>query len=153
VSFVNSIKTLPLAQISKKLEIYEMVLSVAENKLTLEGKELEEAIKTHPVELVAYNLMLQECKTIEHMLQARAEEIEGNLYRHYIEQGGRALGAKELAMYVKSDPKYVEVRTALVEVDHIKRSLEAVVGALETLGWSLTNIVKTRIESMQHVLL
>ena len=83
----------------------------------------------------------------------RVEEQEGQLYRHYIESGARALGVKELQMYVKSDPKYISIKSILIEIEHIKRSLEAIVSALETLGWSLSNIVKIRVASMDHVTL
>ena len=56
-------------------------------------------------------------------------------------------------MYVKSDPEYVETKSIWVEIEHTKRSLEAIVEAFVTLGWSLSNIVKIRVASMEHVIL
>jgi hypothetical protein len=119
----------------------------------MSGKKLEELCKQHPQDLSMYALLLQECKTIEQYVAVKAEEQEGLLYRKYIESGARALGASELKQYVKSDPLYVEIKTIMVEVDHVKRSLEAIVGALETMGWTLSNITKLRVAQMDHVIL
>ena len=133
-SFEN-LKNEPFEKISSRLIKYDEVIKLAEAVFQLDGKRLEDMCKSQPQDLVSYNLLLQECKTIEYYISLRVEEQEGQLYRHYIESGARALGVKELQMYVKSDPKYISIKSILIEIEHIKRSLEAIVSALEREGW------------------
>jgi hypothetical protein len=153
MSFTGGLKREPLAKIADRLANYELVITSSAPVFEMSGKKLEELCKQHPQDLSMYALLLQECKTIEQYVAVKAEEQEGLLYRKYIESGARALGASELKQYVKSDPLYVEIKTIMVEVDHVKRSLEAIVGALETMGWTLSNITKLRVAQMDHVIL
>ena len=67
--------------------------------------------------------------------------------------GPRALGTRDIQQYIKSEPQYVAAQTILLEVQHTKRRLEAIVEALKSLGWSLNNIVKLRIAQLEHVTL
>lgn len=153
MSFVSGLKNEPLAKIADRLANYELIIKSSEPVFDMSGKKLEDLCKQQPQDLSMYNLILQECKTIEQYVETKAEEQEGLLFRKYIESGARALGATELKQYVRSDPIYVEVKSILTDVNHIKRSLEAIVGALETMGWSLSNIVKLRVAEMDHTIL
>lgn len=153
MSLVNSLKREPLSKIADRLANYELVIKASEPVFELSGRKLEDIIKQHPQDLSMYALLLQECKTIEQYVETKAEEQEGLLFRKYIESGARALGPTELKAYVRSDPAYVEVKGILADVNHIKRSLEAIVAALETMGWSLSNITKLRVAQMDHVIL
>lgn len=153
MSFTGSLKNEPLAKIAKRLETYEIVIQSSAPVFELSGRKLEDLCKQHPQDLSMYNLLLQECKTIEQYVETKVEEVEGQAYRRYIESNARALGATELKQYVKSDPSYVEAKTVLVEVNHVKRQLEAIVNALESMGWTLSNITKLRIAEMDHVIL
>lgn len=153
MSFVNNLKREPLSKIADRLADYELVIKAAEPVFELSGRKLEDIIKRHPQDLSMYALLLQECKTIEQYVEVKAEEQEGLLFRKYIESGARALGPTELKTYVRSDPAYVEIKSILADVSHIKRSLEAIVAALETMGWSLSNITKLRVAQLDHVIL
>lgn len=153
MSFVSGLKGEPLSKIADRLANYELVIKASEPVFEMSGRKLEEIIKQQPQDLSMYALLLQECKTIESYVETKAEEQEGLLYRKYHESGARALGATELSRYVKSDPSYIEIKHIINDVNHIRRSLEAIVAALETMGWSLTNITKLRVAQMDHVIL
>lgn len=153
MSFVGGLKNKPLAKIAEKLADYELIIQSSAPVFEMSGKKLEDICKAHPQDLSMYLLLLQECKTIEQYIETKAEEQEGLLYRKYIESGARALGATELKQYVKSDPQYVEIKTILAEVNHVKRSLESIVAALESMGWTLSNITKLRVAQMDHIIL
>lgn len=153
MSFVNGLKREPLAKIADRLANYELVIKSSEPLFDMSGKKLEDICKSHPQYLSMYNTLLQECKTVEQYVETKVEEQEGLLYRKYIDSGARALGATELKQYVRSDPAYVEIKSILADVNHIKRTLEAIVAALETMGWTLSNIVKLRVAQMDHVIL
>lgn len=153
MAYVAKLRSEPLASIAERLRVYEEVIANTEPIFELSGKRLEAILKEHPQNLSMYSLLLQECKTIEQYVELKADEQEGLLFRKYHESQARALGPSELKTYVRSDPSYIEVKAVLVEVNHVKRHLESIVGALEAMSWSLSNITKLRVAEMEHVIL
>jgi hypothetical protein len=144
----ETIGELALKKVPARLALYEQLVENAESLFKLEGKSLEEACKEHAQNLMMYDLMLQECKTIEETIKVKTEEIESNLYRKYNESYQRALGTTEIKQYIKGDPSYISAYEILLEVNHIKRKLESVVEALKSMGWSLSHIVKLRVAQL-----
>ena len=143
----------PLAKIPKKLEVYEALIAAAPPLFELKGEALVDAVKAHVSNLALYDMMLQECKTIELYLEGRREQVEAEQHKHYLESSARALGAKVLAMYIRSDPQVVEVAQIILDVGHVRRQLEAIVEAFRTMGWSLSNIVKLKVAQLDHTTL
>jgi hypothetical protein len=153
MSFIGELKKTGLAQIPDRLQIYDQLIAEAAPLFELKGKGLEEANKDHAQNLMFYDLMLQEAKTIEEYLKLKMEETEALLYRKYIESSARALGANDLKMYVRGDPEYVAANQILLDVAHTRKQLEAIVEAMKTMGWSLSNIVKLRVAQLDHIVL
>mgnify|MGYP000376689639 CR=1 FL=1 len=153
MSFIGELKKTGLAQIPDRLQVYEQLVAEAAPLFELRGKELEELNRDHAQNLMFYDLMLQEAKTIEEYLKLKMEETEGLIYRKYIESSARALGANDLKMYVRGDPEYVEANQILIDVAHIRKQLEAIVESMRTMGWSLSNIVKLRVGQLDHIVL
>ena len=149
----ETIGEIKLGNIPGRLAVYEQLIENAEPVFQLDGKHLEDACKEHAQNLMFYDLMLQECKTIEDTIRAKIEEVESTLFRKYNENYQRALGSRDIQQYMKSDPQYVAAAEILLEVVHVKRRLEAIVEALKSFGWSLNNIVKLRIAQLEHVTL
>jgi len=148
----DAIRAVKLSQIPAQLALYEQLVQSSEPLFKMEGKGLEELNKEHSQNLMFYDLMLQECKTIEDTIKMKIEEIEGELYQKY--QGGqRALSSTDIRNYIKGDQRYVAALEILLEVVHSKRQLEAVVEALKSMGWSLSNIGKIRIAQLEHITL
>lgn len=143
----------PLAKIPKKLETYEALIANTEPLFDLKGKLLEEAVKSHVANLALYDQMLQECKTIELYLEGKREQVEAELHRHFLDSSARVLGARDMAMYIRSDPQVVEVAQIILDVGHVRRQLEAIVEAFKTMGWSLSNIVKLKVAQLDHTTL
>ena len=154
MSLVNSLKKPGgLAQVPDKLDLYTQLITAAEPLFDLENKNLEVACREHAQNLMFYSVTLEECKTVENFLRARAEEVEANLHKHYLKSEARALSATEMKSYIRSDPQYVEVNQILIDVAHTRGQLEQIVAAFQTMGWSLSNIVKLRIAQLDHVVL
>ena len=149
----ETLQDVTLVRIPAKLKLYEQLIDAAEPLFELTGKRLDEACKEHAKNLMFYDLMFQECKTIEDSIRAKLDEIESTLYRKYNENHSRALGTRDIQAYVKGEPQYFQAYEILLEVVHIKRQLESIVEALKTLGWSLNNIVKLRIAQMESIVL
>ncbi len=149
----NGLKRTPLDKIPAKLEIYELLIKQAEPLFDLDGAVIEEACKSHLSNLALYDMMLNECKTIEYYLETKKDEVEAEKHRYYLENSQRQLGARDLSMYIRGDPQVVEVIQIMLEVSHVRRQLEAIVEALRTMGWSLSNIVKLKVAQLDHTTL
>lgn len=143
----------PLDKIPAKLEVYEALVAGAPPLFELKGMLLEEACKSHVANLGMYDMMLQECKTIELYLEGRREQVEAEQHKYYLESSARALGARDLAMYIRSDPQVIEIAQIILDVGHVRRQLEAIVEAFKTMGWSLSNIVKLKVAQLDHTTL
>jgi len=142
-----------LNRIPGRLLVYEQLIEAAAPLFQLDGKHLEEAVKEHAQNLMFYDVMLQECKTIEETVRMKIDEIESTLYRKLNETNQRALGTRDIQQYIKSEPQFVAATEILLEIVHVKRKLEAIVEALKSLGWSLNNVVKLRVAQLEHVTL
>jgi hypothetical protein len=155
MALVNDLKRSgdPFKKIVEKLAFYEELVSGAEPLFDLKGKLLVDAIKQHVQDLALYSSQLEECRTIEFFLGGKMEEVEASVYKHYLDSKARALSATDLKMYVRSDPQYVEANQNLLDVAHVRRQLEALVEAFQTMGWSLSNITKLKVAQQDHVVL
>jgi hypothetical protein len=154
MTFVSDVKgELQLNKIPGRIALYEQLIDNAEPCFELEGKNLEDICKNHAKDLMFYDMMLQECKTIEDVIRVKVEEVESATYRSINESNKKALGTTEIRQYVKSDPQYIAAMEILLEVAHTKRRLESIVEALKSMGWSLGHIVKLRIAQLENTVL
>ena len=142
-----------LNRIPSRLIEYNALIDAAEAMFVLEGQSLEQLCKNHAQDLMSYDVILQECKTIEEAVRTRVEEIESECYKNLNENNPRSLGQRDITQYIKSEPRYIAAYEILLEIILVKRKLEAIVEALKSLGWSLNNIVKLRIAQLEHVTL
>jgi hypothetical protein len=154
MSFVDeSVRQIALGVIPKQIAIYEQLIENAEPVFQLSGKNLEEACKEHAQNLMFYDVMLQECKTIEDSVRLRIETVEGELYKKYNEGTSMALKTTDIKQYIKGDPQYTAAYQVLLEIVHTKRRLEAIVEAIKSLGWTLSHVVKLRIAQLEDTTL
>jgi hypothetical protein len=149
----ETVSEIRLGKIPGRIAIYEQLIENAESVFELSGKGLEECCKTHAQNLMFYDVMLQECKTIEETIKVKVEEIESQLYQKYHTGMQLKLSSTDIRQYIKGDPAFVKACEILLEVQHTKRRLEAVVEALKSMGWSINNIVKLRIAQLEHTTL
>lgn len=149
----DTIHSVSLSVIPKRVAEYQALIDNAEPLFELNGLGLEDACKQHAQNLMMYDLMYQECRTVEDSVRARVEEVEALLFRKYHEGQQRALNATEIKQYIRGDTQYVTAYEILLEVVTVKRKLEAVVEALKSMGWSLNNIVKLRVAQLDHITL
>ena len=147
----ETVSEVRLGKIPGRIAIYEQLIENAESVFQLKGRGLEDLCKDHAQNLMFYDVMLQECKTIEETIKAKVEEIEGQLFQKYHSGMQVKLNSIEIRQYIKGDPQYVKANEILLEVQHTKRRMEAVVEALKSLGWSINSIVKLRIAQLDHV--
>lgn len=142
-------------QVPAKIAEYELLIDESEKLFELNGKKLEDSVKNHAKDLMFYDMMLQECKTIEYIVKQEMEAVESNLFTKLtsIGHGQRAIGTREAPQYIKGDPAYVNLYQILIEVQYTRTRLEAVVEALKSMAYSLNNIVKIRVSQLEHTTL
>jgi chaperonin cofactor prefoldin len=144
---------LALKKLPARVALYEQLIEAAEPLFNLDDRKLEEACKEHAKNLMFYDVMLQECKSIEETIRYKIDELESTLYRNLNENSNRVLGTRDIQQYIKSDPQFVNAQEVLMEVIVVKRKLEAIVEALKSMGWSLNNITKLRIAQLEDAIL
>jgi hypothetical protein len=153
MALIRELKRNGFAQVSERLHIYEQMITEAAPIFDLKGKSLEQINREHAQNLMIYGVMLEESKSVEDFLKSKMEETEAKLYRKYVESSARALSATDLKMYVRGDDEYVEANQSLLDVAYVRKQLEAIVEALRTMGWSLSNIVKMRVAQLEDATL
>ncbi len=137
-----------LERIPARLALYEGLIQAAEPLFEIKGRSLQEVCAEHPSNLMMYDVMLQECRTIEETVKSKIEELESTITQRYQANSQVQLKVTELRVYVRGDAQLNRAIEILLEVQHIKRQLDAVVEALRSLGWSLNNIVKLRVAQL-----
>ena len=70
-----------LGRIPKKIAEYELLIEAAAPVFQLSNKGLEESCKEHAQNLMMYDIMLQECKTIEDVIKIKVEEVESSVFK------------------------------------------------------------------------
>lgn len=149
----ETVGEIKLGRIPSRIATYEQLIEAAETVFQLNGRGLEELCKEHAQNLMFYDVMLQECRTIEETIKTKVEEIESQVFQKYHNNMSIKLNATEIRQYIKGDPDYVKAAEILLEVQHTRRRLEAIVEALKSMGWSINNITKLRIAQLDHVTL
>ena len=149
----ETIREVNLGKVPSRLSLYEQMIDSAEPLFELDGIKLEEACKKQAKNLMYYDLMLQECKTIEDTIKMKSDEVESQAFKRLMEHSNRALGTRDIQQYIKSEPQYILAQEILLEIAQIKRKLEAIVEALKSMGWSINNIVKLRIAQLEETIL
>ena len=151
MSEVSTLSDKTLQQIVDRVTLYEQMVTLAEPIFSIEGKRLEEVLKEHAHNLITYDTLLQECKSIEDLVRSRLDKVKAAEWERLNERHNRSLNTKDIEAYIAGIPQYTEVYGVLLIVVEIKRKLEAIVNALTSMGWSLNNIVKLRVAQLDHI--
>ena len=80
-----------LHKIPARVALYDQLIDAAEPCFTLNNTNLEQLCKNHAKDLLFYDLMLQECKTIEDTIRLKCEEVESRIFRRLNEFNGNKL--------------------------------------------------------------
>ena len=132
---------------------YEAKIKAAEPIFMLEGRRLEEIIRTLPHYQVSYDELYQELKALDDWLCNMKAKKEGRLWKKYTEGYSRALSSKDIQAYIGSEKEIVELNQIIIEVTLLKNHLLSIVEAIKQLGWMCSNITKLRIAEMQDAVL
>lgn len=153
MSFLLTLDEEKLEEIIDLLPKYEQRIHAAEPLFKLEGRRLEEIIRTLPHHLASYDESYQQLKALEEWINNIKEKKVGRLWKKYNEGYSRTLSTRDIQAYIASEKEIVELNQIIIEVTLLKNNLLSIVEALKQLGWMLSHITKLRVAEMQDAIL
>jgi len=142
-----------LEEIIPLLPKYEQKIAAAEPIFKIEGRRLEEVMRTLPHYQSSYDQSLQEMKGLEEWILNIKEKRIGKLWKKYNEGYNKQLSTKDITMYIAAEKEIVELNQIIIEVVALKNNLESIVEALRQMGWMVGHITKLRVAEMQDAIL
>lgn len=153
MSFLLQLNEDKLDQLVSLLAKFEDKIEAAEAIFKLEGRKLEEILRTVPHYQASYDQSLQDVKGLEDWVTNIKEKKVGKLWKKYNEGYSRQLTARDIQAYIAADQEIVELNQILIEIVVIKNNLSAIVDAIKQIGWMCSNITKLRVSEIQDTML
>lgn len=139
-----------LSKVLYYVETYNKELEQFDNFFNLDGKKIEYICKEVPKSTVRAKYFYSRCKSFTDFLELKREEVEGKLWKKYIEGSRRTLDKKEIQMFIKQEPEWIAISELLLEIEYLRRGFENILSGLDILHWQLNNIVKLRVASLHE---
>lgn len=135
------------------LEKCEIEILAAKEMLDLDDKVLERLCKEHPKNVATYKRKLYEIKCVEDLFNGNLEAVYSEKWKVLNSNMKKILTQKDIHIYIQSDPDYKELKELVLEITFVKKIYESICEALDALGYSLNNIVKIRIASLEDMVI
>jgi hypothetical protein len=97
------------------LERLDDRVNEAEPLFSLEGRRLEEIIKTLPHYLSSYDQLFQEAKATESWLENYKEKLNARYWKRYLEGYSKVLSARDIQAYIGGEKEIVELNQLIIE--------------------------------------
>jgi hypothetical protein len=123
----------------------------AEADLNFDNKNLEEICKNHAKNVYRVLKHLNKMKALEELFKSKLATIESKYWKKYNENYARALSARDIQQYIAGEPEYTSMIELQLEVNYVKRQLEAIYEALKDMGWQIKYVTDLRIAELQDV--
>ena len=153
MTIISDLSDSNLSLIANKLIYYENIISQTEKHFQFDEKKLEELCKNHIYQLHKYDFALQELKSIYDLLELEKDKVKSRLWKKYNEKNNKLLSSKDIEIYIAGETEYTTILEILLEVNELRRKFESIVDAFKSMGWSLNNIVKIRVSSLEETVL
>lgn len=139
--------------IIKMMDKFEAKIKAAEPIFNLDGRKLEEVIRTVPYHQASYDQTLQEVKAVEEWLLTMKEKRVAKAWKKFNEGYSRALTTRDIQAYIGGEKDIVEINQILIEIVLIKNNLAAIVDSIKQIGWMMGHITKLRIAELEEAIL
>src|SRR5271154_1269474 len=153
MTFLLTLDEEKLEEIVPLLPKYEQKIAAAEPIFKIEGRRLEEVMRTLPHYQSSYDQAFQEMKGLEEWVLNIKDKRVGKLWKKYNEGYNKQLSTKDITMYIAAEKEVVEINQIIIEVVALKNNLNAIVESLKQLGWMVGHITKLPISEMQDAIL
>ena len=135
------------------LNQYNEFLSEAKNDLELSGKTLGDASKEHPSLQMYYHERLVELNTLLKYCEMELNKVKSLLYVDLVKNSKMALSDREREKFIMGEDKFITMNKVWLEVKELHDKFDAVYGAFISRGYSLNNITKARVASIEDAIL
>ena len=127
---------------------YDEDLSLANERLAVKGKVIEEALKEQAAWPVFYDQKLRELKTVLKFMDSRVAYTRGKLTRQYNENYSRELSERTRDKYIDNEDEFMSINELYLEIYELTEKYEAVVDAFKVRGFALRDITTLRVNSI-----
>lgn len=153
MSLILSLEEDNFIQIVPLIEKFTTELEAAAPLFQLEGRKLEEIMRTQPHYLTQYDRIHNEIKALEEWIQIMRDKVYARLWRKYNEGYSKALSTRDIQAYIGNEQELVTIDVILKEVQLLKSNANSIVEAIRQIGWMCGNITKLRIAELEDTIL
>ncbi len=139
------------AKLPAILDEYETALEGVEDIIKIKGKKLEAANVENPAWQVYYDQKRIELHTLAKFFEQEIARVRAKLFRSYKENHSRELTEREINRYLDNEEAYLTVNGLYLEVKDLYDKYDGIVNAFTSRGYSLNNITKIRVASLEDV--
>lgn len=136
--------------LAKILGSYINEIGNIEQKIQIKGKTLEQANKENPSEYYYYDKRRVELSTLVKYFEREIDRVRGKLFRGFTENNPRDISDRAKDKYIDCEQAYLDVHEYFLEVKEIYEEYVAICEAFKTRGYSLNNITKIRVASLEN---
>lgn len=131
---------------------YEGYIEAAEPLFELKGKRLEELARDLPKNQAQYMQWADEMKQVMKWLENSKLKLEAKYTKNYL-QGQRALSQRDASTLIAGEREIIELNQLIIEATLIYSKLSDIVEGFKQMGWSLGNIVRLRVASLEDIII
>lgn len=129
---------------------YTNELKDAEHDIVIKGKSLEGANRENASLYSYYDQRRVELKTLVDFMDNQVARTRGRLWRTFTENNNRELSDRTKDKYIDGEQAYLDIFEVYLEVKEVYESYASIVEAIKLRGYSLNNITKARVASMEN---
>ena len=128
-------------------------LDEAPGRLSIKGKNLEEALKEQGAWPILYANIKSELGILCKYMETEIDSIRSKSFIKYTEKHSRDLSDRAKDKYIDSEPEYLSYNELFLEVKELHEKSCAVVDAFTTRGFALRDITQIRINQLHTTVL
>lgn len=131
------------------LDQYESELENVKERLRVRGKTLGDALQEQSEWVRFYGIKLAELNKLMKYAESRTEATRGRLFKQYTESCNRELSDRAKDKYIDNEALYLNNYHIYLEIKEMYEKYAAVVDALKARGYSLKNIIESRVNGIE----
>lgn len=142
-----------LVKVADNLDDARKQLAGWEEKLVIDGKNLELCCVEHASWFAYYDEIAVELKYSLEFVEMLENQVRGELFKHAKDTYKREYTDSSIMKVIDANPDYLEVHEVLLIVQELYDKARSVVEAFKQRSYVLNNIVKIREKELEHVVI
>ena len=144
---------LKFANLPSLIQEYDLELSEASQRLSIRGKNLDEALREQCAWPLFYDVKRAELKTLVKYFDTQQCSIRGLLTRKFKENYSRDIGDRMIEKYIDNEPEYLQIRGITLEIEEIYDQYVAVMDAFKVRGFALRDLTEAKVASIHNTMI